>query len=244
MKSRCHRHSHSLYRSTPGQQASPAPDPTVYPQGTLGKHPPSSEALLPLSDSEMLGFAACGEWIARCRKVDDSESIAWEALAKALSGFHSERGPFVSRYFHFLRCGIADHFRKPGNRQRTVALGDVAQRELATFEGEVSVLRPSCLRSVLDQFPEGIVAIPLLHHGYGVSVEELAKREGVKISAMKMRLKRGRELLAAMLRAAHCFNVDDVEELGARGMPIHLSPLLPARRQSRPSCKPRPSKPM
>lgn len=194
--------------------------------------------------TDLLLLFALGTFIARLRGVEDPENVSQQALANALIDYDPALGPLKRRFLWFLNCAIVNFLRRWYRRPTIVPLDSVAANDLPAFIDTVSEARPSCLRAVLDQFPRDLVELLFLHHGLGFSVRDLAAREKIGVSAMKMRLKRGRNLLAAMLRAANCFSLDDVEELGASGVPVLLAPPLPARTQTRPSCLPRPARPL
>lgn len=121
---------------------------------------------------------------------EDAEDIVQEVFTKYFTGFHMPMTDEQEKAW-LIRVTINqchDAFRKKSYRLHD-SLDDVA--EIAASEEP----QLQDLMSMLKKMPDKYQGVILLHYLEGYSVEETAKILGLSLSAAKMRLKRGRELL-------------------------------------------------
>ena len=124
------------------------------------------------------------------KNKEDAEDVVQEVFTKYFCGLRLPMNPEQEKAW-FLRVTINqchDHLRKKKLRTHA-SLDDVA--EVATSEK----LEEGYLQDALQKLPEKNRGVVILHHLEGYSVEEIAKILQISVSAVKMRLKRGREFL-------------------------------------------------
>ena len=137
-------------------------------------------------------YAACGEMLYRLAALYlGSAGEAEDVLQDVFVKFLSRRRTFQDeehRKRWLIRVTVnlcKDHLRS-ARRQKTVPL---EERDLVGREEDREIL------SLVLGMPEIYRAAVHLHYYEGYSVEEIGKILGLSVSAVKMRLKRGREYL-------------------------------------------------
>lgn len=124
------------------------------------------------------------------KNKEDAEDVVQEVFTKYFCGLHLPMNAEQEKAW-FLRVTINqchDTLRKKGYRMHA-SLDEVT--EVATRE-EADV---GHLQDALQELPEKYRGVVILHYLEGYSVEEIAKILQLSASAVKMRLKRGREFL-------------------------------------------------
>lgn len=124
------------------------------------------------------------------KNKEDAEDVVQEVFTKYFCGLHLPMNPEQEKAW-FLRVTINqchDTLRKKGYRMYT-SLDEVAET-VAAEESDTGYLQEALQR--LSEKYRGVV---ILHYLEGYSVEEIAKILHLSTSAVKMRLKRGREFL-------------------------------------------------
>ncbi len=152
-----------------------------------------------------------GGWLRRnVRDPHLAEDLLQEVLIRGFQGVGRVRNPWC---FDAWICRIAkrvvlDSYRKkralPYEPRTLLALLDNGEARMPSREGGEE--DPENLERVLDQalrlLPPGEGSLVREHHQEGVSIEELARREGTSLSGMKMRLFRARKRLRPFLARA------------------------------------------
>ena len=140
-------------------------------------------------------FGMVGDPDAASDLVQDSFIKAYGSLTRC-----QEPGRFGSWIFRILRNTCLDYLK---NRRRSdVSLEDGAPLATASDDPEGELERADAsraIRSALEALPEAQREAFLLKHVEGLSYEEIAERLGASVSALKMRVKRAREALLAVL---------------------------------------------
>ena len=124
------------------------------------------------------------------KNKEDAEDVVQEVFTKYFCGLHLPMNPEQEKAW-FLRVTINqchDTLRKKGYRTHA-SLDEVV--EVATKENADT----GHLQEALQKLPEKNRGVVILHYLEGYSVEEIAKILQLSQSAVKMRLKRGREFL-------------------------------------------------
>ena len=124
------------------------------------------------------------------KNKEDAEDVVQEVFTKYFCGIHFPKNPEQEKAW-FLRVTINqchDILRKKAYRKYT-SLDEVAE---VAKEEEADTTHLYDALQKLDEKYRGVV---ILHYLEGYSVEEIAKILQLSSSAVKMRLKRGREFL-------------------------------------------------
>ena len=124
------------------------------------------------------------------KNKEDAEDVVQEVFTKYFCGFRLPMNPEQEKAW-FLRVTINqchDTLRKKGYRMHA-SLDEVA--ETAATEAPDT----GHLQDALQKLSEKYRGVVILHYLEGYSVEEIAKILQLSTSAVKMRLKRGREFL-------------------------------------------------
>ena len=127
------------------------------------------------------------------KNKEDAEDVVQEVFTKYFCGIHLPMNPEQEKAW-FLRVTINqchDILRKKAYRMHA-SLDEVT--EVATEENQNGYLYDA-----LQELPEKYRGVVILHYLEGYSVEEIAKILQLSASAVKMRLKRGREFLKESL---------------------------------------------
>ena len=128
------------------------------------------------------------------KQQEDAEDIVQEVFVKYFCGLHLPMSKEQEKAW-FIRVTINqchDALRKRSYR-RYDALEAV--KEVVGTEDT-----PDELFDVLEKLPEKYKDVIILHYLEEYSVEEISKMLGLSLSAVKMRLKRGREFLKEELK--------------------------------------------
>ena len=123
------------------------------------------------------------------KNKEDAEDVVQEVFTKYFCGLHLPMNAEQEKAW-FLRVTINqchDTLRKKGYRMHA-SLDEVA--ETAKEESDTGYLQEA-----LQKISEKYRGVVILHYLEGYSVEEIAKILHLSTSAVKMRLKRGREFL-------------------------------------------------
>ena len=128
------------------------------------------------------------------KQKEDAEDVVQEVFTKYFCGLHLPMNPEQEKAW-FLRVTINqchDTLRKKGYRMHA-SLDEVAETAV-TEEAD-----NRHLYDALQKLSEKYRGVVILHYLEGYSVEEIAKILHLSVSAIKMRLKRGREFLKEAL---------------------------------------------
>jgi len=134
---------------------------------------------------------------------DTAADMVQDALVRAYTNLASCREPdrFRVWLFRTLRNRCFDHLKDP--RRRQVSIEDVPPvpdgHEGPSERAERASLRVELLHA-LDRLPPVQREAFLLHYVEGHSYEDMAEMLTASVSALKMRVLRAREALAAQLR--------------------------------------------
>lgn len=124
------------------------------------------------------------------KNKEDAEDVVQEVFTKYFCGLHLPMSSEQEKAW-FLRVTINqchDTLRKKGYRMHA-SLDEVAEVAVADETDT------SHLQDALQKLPEKYRGVVILHYLEGYSVEEIANVLKLSGSAVKMRLKRGREFL-------------------------------------------------
>jgi RNA polymerase sigma-70 factor (ECF subfamily) len=133
-----------------------------------------------------------------------AEDMAQETFLKLLDKLGSFRGdtPIETWLYRVTVNHCLDHLRRFPAKRRPAPLDAVAE---SPFEGEdpedsaLSGERQRAVAAALAELPEKYRIVYLLHHFEDQSYEEIARGERTSVSAIKMRMARGRQMLVAKL---------------------------------------------
>ena len=126
---------------------------------------------------------------------EDAEDVVQDVFTKYMCGIHLPMDAEHEKAW-FIRVTINqcnDFLRR--QKHRTHASLD----EITEFPGHEQEL-PFMLHETLKNLPEKYKTVIVLHYLEGFSVQEIAKICHISVSAAKMRLARGRELLKEELK--------------------------------------------
>lgn len=128
------------------------------------------------------------------KSKEDAEDVVQDVFTKYFCGLHIPMNPEQEKAW-CIRVTINqchDVIRKKNYRMHST-LDEVTQMP----ENEDEDTAP--LYEALDKLPEKMKGVVILHYLEGYSVEEIARILHLSASAVKMRLKRGREFLKVEL---------------------------------------------
>lgn len=141
-----------------------------------------------------------------CRRLDhdpeDAYQAIWERVFVALDRFDADgEGSLRAWVLTVARRMLVDRHRRLGVRGTVVHLDEVAVSPVVdeALDGQA---RQARLEAALSRLPEAHRRVVVLHHLQGVSLEELAREEGVPVGTIKSRLHRGRARLLTLLEGA------------------------------------------
>ncbi len=133
-----------------------------------------------------------------CRRLaydpDDSYQAIWEKVLKALDRFD----PNGTASFSTWLASIAHRHLVDEHRRRVVRGVPVSPDELVAppVEDDSRHVR---LEAAIDQLPEGLKRVVILHHLHGVPLDTIARDEDAPVGTIKSRLHRARGILAQAL---------------------------------------------
>ncbi len=147
------------------------------------------------------------------RDRDDAEDVAQEAFIKAHGalGRYDPKFPFRVWLFRIAYNAAIDHLRRrrPGmvstNAPRRIG-GEDVEWELvdetapSPHERVLARDRRAALDRAIEELPPALRAAIVLRHVEDLSYEEIASTLGVPLGTVKIRIHRGREALARILR--------------------------------------------
>jgi RNA polymerase sigma-70 factor (ECF subfamily) len=143
--------------------------------------------------------------LANCRYItgsaDDAEDLAQEVFVKVFFGLHrfEGRSQFGSWVMRIKVNHCLNHLRKTRGKTFVDVDDPLLESEAplstpATPERDLQALdERERIRTVLDSLPETLRVPLILCDLDGLSYQEIADQLGVGLSAVKMRIKRGRE---------------------------------------------------
>jgi len=135
---------------------------------------------------------------------DVAADMVQDAFVRAYTNLNAcrDRARFRIWLFRTLRNRCFDHLKDPRRKNRPIEdAGTVSDGQAPPDEQiERSRLRTD-IRHALDSLPAAQREAFLMHHVEGVPYDEMAELLDASISALKMRVMRARETLAASLRA-------------------------------------------
>ncbi len=125
------------------------------------------------------------------KSPEDCADAVQEALARAWA----RRGRVDADYFRpWLMRIVINECHTIGRKRRRVVLVDEVEQPAPAFEPP-----DDRLKQALSAVPEKLRVPLLLHYLEGFSVEETARCLRISVSAVKMRLTRGRQAIKALL---------------------------------------------
>jgi len=133
-----------------------------------------------------------------CRRLasdpEDSYQAIWEKALKALDRFD----PYGAAAFSTWIASIAHRHLVDEHRRRQVRGTLVPVDELVAPMVEHDD-RMGRLEAAIEQLPDGLRRVVVLHHLHGVPLDRIAADEDVPVGTIKSRLHRARGLLAQTL---------------------------------------------
>lgn len=143
--------------------------------------------------AELLRFVA-----ARVRDPDAAEDIVHDVFVKA----YRHRDDLENRVnlrawlYRITRNTIVDYYR---SQRRTEELPDNLTLDDPAADGDAERQLARCLRPLMDELPPHYRDTLTLADLDGLSQREVAAREGLSVSGVKSRVKRGRRMLRDVL---------------------------------------------
>ena len=134
-----------------------------------------------------------------------AEDLLQETLVRierGLPGF-AERASLKTWAFSIATRVAADHFRKPENRARIVAMEEAPQApdDALSLEDQLVIDEMNaCIRGVIDSLPEDYRAALILRDLEGLSERQTAEGCGTSLAVAKIRIHRARDRLRRALR--------------------------------------------
>ena len=153
-----------------------------------------------------------GFLVSKVNNPEDAEDLLQEILIKTHNNMGSLKDPkkFKSWLFQIARNTLIDFYRKPERTLSAESIPELAEiKEDNRDAQETMRLELShCIKPFIESLPEtyrdAIEAIDL----QGISQKELAKKLGLSHSAIKSRVQRGRQKLAALFQECCTYEVD------------------------------------
>jgi RNA polymerase sigma-70 factor (ECF subfamily) len=133
-------------------------------------------------------------------QAEDAAQEAWLRAIRALPGFRGQA--LFSTWLHRIavNCALYGRRRRERHRERELALdGKVELRAAHTVEGEPLLRRR--LETALEQLPEGMRRVLVLHDVEGYTHEEISELLGVAPGTCKSQLFKARAKMRSMLRS-------------------------------------------
>lgn len=133
-----------------------------------------------------------------CRRLaydpEDSYQAIWEKALKALDRFDPDGPASFSTWI----ASIAHRHLVDEHRRRQVRGVLVPPDDLVAPHVEEDSRLPR-LEGAIQQLPEGLKRVVILHHLHGVPLDTIARDEDVPVGTIKSRLHRARGILAQTL---------------------------------------------
>jgi RNA polymerase sigma-70 factor (ECF subfamily) len=150
--------------------------------------------------------------LTRVKNPEDAEDLLQEILIKTHQNLASVKDPkkFQSWLYKIARNTLTDYYRKPVptiSGQTLPELEDLGDKKLDSQEiirEELSKCIKPFINSLPDIYRDALDAVELK----GVSQKALANELGVSHSAIKSRVQRGREMLAALFQSCCTYDLD------------------------------------
>lgn len=143
--------------------------------------------------------------LARTRSSEVAEDIAGDTLTaviEQLTTFDPRRGSFAAWLFTIANRRVIDHYRQQQHLRKAL---DRQQHEPQhapdTLDTIVSQDEAARLYAALETLPEAERELVLLRYSAGLNSREIAEVLGIAGGAVRMRLSRARQQLAAQLGA-------------------------------------------
>ena len=130
-------------------------------------------------------------------------------IARALPRFEG-RSSVKTWAFTIATRVATDHFRRPQNRARMVAVDETTHIDDTETEQRLVIDEmSSCVREVIDSLPEDYRTALVLHDLEGQTAAQVAEIAGCSLATAKIRIHRGRRRLKQALNEECTFYRDD-----------------------------------
>ena len=178
--------------------------------------PPSFDAVVPEISRPLLRYL---ERLTGNRAT--AEDLLQETLVKidhALPGFEA-RSSVKTWAFSIATRVAADHFRRPENRARIVAIDAIDEYyEPSVEEADIDERlafdeMSSCVRGIIDSLPEDFRVALVLHDLEGLTAAQTAEVADCSLATAKIRIHRARRRLKVALEQACNFYHNDAAVL-------------------------------
>ncbi|MCB9761767.1 MAG: RNA polymerase sigma factor [Alphaproteobacteria bacterium] len=131
---------------------------------------------------------------------DDAYQEIWARIFQRLDRFDPHGAASLQTWIATLaHRTLVDHHRRRAARGDPLPLGELPAQAPAVDEQLSARARAAQLDQALSRLPEGQRRVVVLHHIEGLSLDEIAREEGVAVGTVKSRLHRGRARLAQLL---------------------------------------------
>ena len=140
-----------------------------------------------------LAWRMTGNW-------HEAADITQETFIRAYQKLHSYRTEYTFKNWvmsigaNLTKNRFRSHSRRQRMKETLIEMQDVEAAPAAE-------VRDEGLEAALGQLPETLRAALVLKHMEGMSYEEIAKTLGIRVSAAKMRVARGRDELVRLLKS-------------------------------------------
>ncbi len=139
--------------------------------------------------------------------VDEAESIAQEAVARALAGIdgYNPQTPFLAWIRGILLNLVRQHQRRRKRHavmtdpSRLAAVADVEARRQSVLSAILRDEQATHLWLAVGQLPESYREAVVLHYVEGLDYSQISQLTGVSEGALRVRALRGRNLLRTQL---------------------------------------------
>ena len=151
-----------------------------------------------------------GFLVSRVNNPDDAEDLLQEILIKTHKQLDSLKDPgkFKSWLFQIARNTLIDYYRKPERLLSSESLPELADVRHENAQEAMRRELSHCIQPFVENLPkayrEAIEAVDL----QGQSQKELAAELKLSHSAMKSRVQRGRQKLAALFKECCTYEMD------------------------------------
>ncbi len=137
-----------------------------------------------------------------CGDSHSAEDIAQETFIKAYNKIHQYNPQYKFRSWLLGICANLARSRYRGWRSRRETEQAYADEETIGLERKDTEISPrlASMTRALASLPESLRAPLVLKYMEGLSVEDVARTLGLRLSAAKMRLARGRARMAELMR--------------------------------------------
>jgi RNA polymerase sigma-70 factor (ECF subfamily) len=132
-------------------------------------------------------------------QADDAAQEAWLRAIRALPGFRGQA--LFSTWLHRIavNCALYGRRRRARHRERERVLDEAVVMAAPVAEGEPLLRRK--LEAAIEQLPDGMRRVLVLHDVEGYTHEEISELLGVAPGTCKSQLFKARAKMRAMLRA-------------------------------------------